>query len=223
MASRDILEPIQRQVVGEFGDDHLSKEAGSRDAAAYRTSGSLGGDYTVAAVRAGVLRQNVDVHFKVGRDELQDACLILADACLGFSAVRADFLGLGQVVLDANLRQLIVVWLTWLAFPCWCAAIPDGGLGRQGSAWGRIKLKEMSLARRLDQPFPPRTKNVAAEKLDLPTQVIDDLLVFLDSLLVEFGGLIECGAMVVERGLKFGDLLSEVAQQVLALVRISGP
>jgi hypothetical protein len=52
------------------------------------------------------------VHFKVGRDELQDACLIMADARLEFSAVRADFLGLGQVVLDANLRQLIVVRLT---------------------------------------------------------------------------------------------------------------
>src|SRR4029077_18364242 len=103
----------------------------------------------------------------------------MADTCLGFTALRADFLGLGQVVLDANLRQLIVVRLTWRAFPCWCAAIAGSGLRRQRSAWGRIKLKEVSLARGLDQPFPPRAKNVAAEKLDLPTQVIDDLLAFL--------------------------------------------
>ncbi len=216
MASRDILEPIQRQVVGEFGDDHLSKKAGSRDAAAYRTRGSLGGDHTVAAVRAGILRQNVDVHFKVGRDELQDACLIMADTCLGFTAVRADFLGLGQVVLDANLRQLIVVRLTWLAFPCWCAAIAGGGLGRQDRAWVRIKLKEVSLARRLDQPFPPWTKDVAAEQLDLPTQVIDDLLVFLGGLIMNLRGL-------VERSLEVLDMLSEPVQQVVTLTWIGRP
>ena len=54
----------------------------------------------------------MNVHFEVGRDELKDACLILADACLGFSAVRADLFGLGHVMLDADLRQLIVVRLT---------------------------------------------------------------------------------------------------------------
>jgi hypothetical protein len=144
----------------------------------------------------------VNVHFKVGRDELQDACLIMADACLGFTAARADFLGLGQVVLDANLRQLIVVRLTWLTFPCWCAAIPGEGLGRQGSAWGRIKLKEVSLARRLDQPFPPWTKDVPTEQLDLSTQIIDDLLVFLSGLVMNLSGL-------VERGLEVFNVLSE--------------
>jgi hypothetical protein len=55
MASRDILEPIERQVVGEFGDDHLSKKAGSRDTAAYRTRGSLRGDHAITTVRAGIL------------------------------------------------------------------------------------------------------------------------------------------------------------------------
>ena len=42
----------------------------------------------------------------------------------------------------------------------------------------------------LDQPFPPSTKDVAAEQLDLPTQVIDDLLVFLGGLIMNLRGLV---------------------------------
>ena len=52
------------------------------------------------------------------------------------------------------------------------------------------------------QPFPPRAKNVAAEQLDLPTQVIDDLLVFLGGLIMNLRGL-------VERGLEVLDMLFE--------------
>ena len=82
--------------------------------------------------------------------------------------------------------------------------------------WARIKLKEVSLARSLDQPFPPWTKDVAAEKLDLPTQVIDDLLVFLGGLIMNLRGL-------VERGLEVLDMLSEPVQQVVTLTWISRP
>src|SRR5689334_23319384 len=104
---------------GELGDDHLGKQAGSRDAAAYRTRWGLGGDHTVTAVRAGVLGQNVDMKFKMGRDKLQHACLILADACLELSAMRAQLLSLGDIVLDAHLRQSIVIWLARSAWLCW--------------------------------------------------------------------------------------------------------
>ena len=109
MASRDILESIQRQMFGELRDDHLSKQARSSNTAAYGTWRRLGGDHTVAAMGARILGQDVDVEFKAGWDELQHACLIFADACLGLSAVRANLLGLGDIVLDANLRQPIVV------------------------------------------------------------------------------------------------------------------
>jgi hypothetical protein len=108
-ASRDILEAIERQVFGKLGDDQLSKYAGSGETAAPRTRRRVRGRHTVAAMRAGVLGQNVDVKLKPRRDELQQPCLILANASLGFSAVRADLVGLGHVVLDANLRQAIVI------------------------------------------------------------------------------------------------------------------
>ena len=76
----------------------------------------------------------------------------------------------------------------------------------------------MSLARSLDQPFPPWAKDVAAEKLDLPAQVIDDLLVFLGGLIVELRGL-------VERGLEVLDMLRvrDPVQQVVTLAWIGRP
>jgi hypothetical protein len=46
----------------------------------------------------------VDLKLKVGENEIQHACLILADACLGLSAMRADLFGLRDVVLDMDLR-----------------------------------------------------------------------------------------------------------------------
>jgi hypothetical protein len=58
------------------------------------------------------------------------------------------------------------------------------------------------LARRLDQPFPPRAKNVTAEKLDLATQIIDDLLVFLGGLIMNLRG-------IFERRLEVLNVLSE--------------
>ena len=98
-------------MLSELGDDHLSKHARSSNTAAQRTRRTLGGHHTIAAVRAGVLGQDVDLKFKAGRDEIQHACLVLADACLGLSAVRADLVGLGDVVLDSDLRQSIVIRL----------------------------------------------------------------------------------------------------------------
>ncbi len=79
---------------------------------------------------------------------------------------------------------------------------PWRGAPPAGRRWGRIKLKEVSLARSLDQPFPPRAKDVPAEKLDLSTQIIDDLLVFLGGLIMNLRGL-------VERGLEVLDMLFE--------------
>jgi hypothetical protein len=96
---------------GEFGDDHLGQQASPCDASAYRTRRGLGGDHTVPAVRAGILGQDVDMKLEVGRDKLQHTCLILTDACLGLSAMRAKLLGFGYIMLGAHLRQSIVIWL----------------------------------------------------------------------------------------------------------------
>jgi hypothetical protein len=72
------------------------------------------------------------------------------------------------------------------------------------------------LSEGLDQAFSPRAKDVAAEQLDLATQLINGLFVFLGSLIVKLRGLIECGLEVL-------DLLSEPVQQVVTFTRISRP
>jgi hypothetical protein len=74
----------------------------------------------------------------------------------------------------------------------------------------------VSLARSLDQPFMPWTKDVATEKLDLSTQIIDELLVFLGGLNMNLRGL-------VERGVEVLILLFEPVQQVVTLTRIIRP
>ena len=47
----------------------------------------------------------------MGGDEFQHTCLIFADAYLGLSAVRADLVCLGYVVIDANLREPVIIRL----------------------------------------------------------------------------------------------------------------
>jgi hypothetical protein len=74
----------------------------------------------------------------------------------------------------------------------------------------------VSLARSLDQPFMPWTKDVATEKLDLSTQIIDELLVFLGGLIMNLRGL-------VERSVEVLNLLFEPVQQVVTLTRIIRP
>jgi hypothetical protein len=53
----------------------------------------------------------VNLQFKAGWDEVQHAAFILADACLGLSTVRADLIGLRDVVLDSDLRQPVEIRL----------------------------------------------------------------------------------------------------------------
>jgi hypothetical protein len=81
----------------------------------------------------------------------------------------------------------------------------------------------VSLAGGIGLPFPPRAEDVAAVEVDLVTQFVDRLLLFVDSLLVKLGGFMERGAVVIECSLKIRDLLSALAQQIVAFAGISGP
>ena len=72
------------------------------------------------------------------------------------------------------------------------------------------------MSRSFDRPFTPRAEDVAAVEIQLAAQLFDELLMLLDGLGVKLCGLIESGLEVFE-------LLSETAQQVVTLVRISRP
>ena len=126
-------------------------------------------------------------------------------------------------MLDAHLRQAIVIRLARSAWLGWCLGITGRRRGRHDGKVDLFDLEEMPLAGGIHQPFPPRAEDIAAVEIELVTQFVDRLLLFLDSLVVELRGLIECGAVVVEGGLEILDLLSELAQQVVAFARIGGP
>jgi hypothetical protein len=127
-------------------------------------------------------------------------------------------------MLDVHLRQSIVIGLARSAWLCRWPGITGRRLGRQGETLiSFVELEEMPLSGGFHQPFPPWTEDVAAVQFDLPTQLIDRLLVFLDGLIVQLRGLIERGVEVLGSGLEVLDLLGEPAQQVVTYARISGP
>jgi hypothetical protein len=94
--------------------------------------------------------------------------------------------------------------------------IGGGRLGGEGDAGARVELEQVPLSGGLHHAFASRTKDVAAENLDLPVQFIDGLLVFVDGLIVELRSFIE-------GGLEIFDLLDEPVQQVVTCARISRP
>ena len=171
------------------------------------------------------------------RDELEHAGLILADARLVFAATRANLLGLGHIVLDTHLGQAIVIRLARAAELCRRHGLTNWFGKRSGNHVGLAELEQMPLSRVLHQPLPPRTEDIAAVKLDLVPQFLDLLLEFLDGLIMKLRRLIKGGALILKSGalvcksgllvcegcLEIRNLVSELAQQVVACVGISGP
>jgi hypothetical protein len=100
---------------------------------------------------------------------------------------------------------------------CRCPRFAGWRLGRQGETLtGFVELEQVPLSGGFHQPFPPWTEDIAAVEFDLPTQLFDSLLVFLDGLIVEFRRLIE-------RGLEILDLVGKPLQQVVTFASISRP
>ena len=92
----------------------------------------------------------------------------------------------------------------------------------------------MSLPGGFHQSLTTWAEDVKTIEIQLPAQLFEELLMLLDSLVVELCGFIErsleifdllitelCG--LIERGLKVPNLLSESAQQLVTLLRISRP
>ena len=94
-------------MIGEFADDHEGDQPGPGHAAGRRFGRDRRAGDAVAALRAGVLGQDVDADLQPGRDELELARLILADADLGGPAAGAGLLRLGEVVLDADVGEVL--------------------------------------------------------------------------------------------------------------------
>ena len=92
VSRQDIFESIKREMVGELADDHERDQTGSGDPARYRLGRYRRAGHAVAAFRAGVLGQDMDLDLHPRRDELELARLVLADAGFRLSAARTRLL-----------------------------------------------------------------------------------------------------------------------------------
>ena len=119
--------------------------------------------------------------------------------------MRAHLVGLGHVVIDADLRQLIVIGLTRSAGTCRSGGNRSWRFERHRAAFIYVEIEQMCLSRSFHQPFPPRAEDIAAVELQLLAQLFDGSFVFLSGSVVELGSLIE-------RGLKVLDLLGKSGQ-----------
>ena len=109
----------------------------------------------------------MNFHFHPRRDQFKLARLVLTDACFLHSAARTDFLTFGQIVLDVDVRKVVNscpsrgcclsgLLRHWFVFNRWhyrlCLVNELGD------------LKEMTLARGIDEAFTPPPKDVAAHQ-----------------------------------------------------------
>src|SRR5882757_5723863 len=109
VAREEVFLTVKRQMVAELGDDDLSDQPRSGDAASYRSLGRCRTRHAVFAVSASVLGSYVDMHFQLRRHILQNAALVLADAVFRPAAARALLVRFAQVMLVPIVRQLVEV------------------------------------------------------------------------------------------------------------------
>ena len=107
VSRQDIFESVEREVVGELADHHEGDQARAGDPSRYRLGRHRRAGHAVAALRAGVLGQDVDIHFELRRGELELTGEVFADAMFRAAAAGAGLLGLGQVVLDAVVGEMV--------------------------------------------------------------------------------------------------------------------
>ena len=133
MTREEVFLPVQRQVVAELGDDNLSDQPRSGDAASNRPRRQRRARHAIFAVPAGVLGPHVDVHFELRGDVLQDPALVLADAVLGPTAAGALFVSFAQVMLMPKVWQFVEVEFSATATSR-CSGRGSSGVGSTSGA-----------------------------------------------------------------------------------------
>lgn len=103
----------------------------------------------------------MDLKFEPGGEEFEDSRFVLADLGLGLAATIAGFLGLGDVVLEANLGEFIEFELTRDAF----GTRPGGsfGLGLDFNFGFRF---EVSISKRNCCPCPSTIRSRRGPKMN---------------------------------------------------------
>ena len=83
VSRQDIFESIEREMIGELADDHEGDQPGPGDPSRDRLGRDRRAGHAVATFGAGVLGQDMDLHFHLRRDEFEFAEIVLADAMFG--------------------------------------------------------------------------------------------------------------------------------------------
>ena len=203
MADQDIFESVEREVVGELADQHEGDQPRAGDPSRYRLGGHRRAGHAVAALRAGVLGQDVDRHFELRRDEFELAGEVLADALFRAAAAGAGLLGLGQVVLDADVGEMVERGSP----PGACRlgrlrrrrGVGLGGRARFEFDSGVVEIEQMTLVRVVEEAFAAGAEDIAAKQ----GQRLGQLGVFFLQLAV-------VGRGRVEHALEFGDAAPSV-------------
>ena len=203
----EVFLTVQRQVVAELGDDDLSDEPWSGDAASNRPHRRRRARHAIFAVPAGVLGSHVDVHFELRRDVLQNPALVLADAVLGPTAAGALLVRLAQVMLVPKVRQLVEVEFSATATSrgCWARQFWRW-LKRRSRCAGGFEIEQMTLALSLDDLL-------GSPAVDPPLQGAQ----FLQRGLMRGLQLFVRGGCLVQHATQFGRSLESRQQELVAL------
>ena len=114
MTRENVFQAIQRKMIAELADDHLRDQTGSSDAAwDWPWCNGSRGD-AVLAPTASVLGSHVDMSFQLGRLKFQLPSDVFTDAVHRATTARAHLFFVGQVVLMANLPQLVPINFAFL-------------------------------------------------------------------------------------------------------------
>ena len=187
-------------MVGELAVHHEGDQAGAGDP----TRNGLGWDrragHAVATLGAGVLGQDVNLHLQPRRDEIEFAGLVFADACFGAAAAGAGLLGFGQIVLDADVGEMIEPGSPRGACclrPLRRRVVGHGGRGRLGLGDDLGDVEEMTLARVVGEAFTALAEDVAAKQ----GQGLGQLGVFFLQLVIFRRGLFEHAFELIDAAL----------------------
>ena len=150
MSCQDIFESIEREMVSELADDHEGDQAGPGNPSWDGFGWDRWAGHAVATLGAGIFGQDMNLHFQLPRDEIEFAGEVLADFLLGPPAAGAGLLVLGQIMLDADVREMVQTGsprraggLGWLGR----RLVGRGRHGRLGFGEDLGDVEEMTLAR----------------------------------------------------------------------------
>ena len=169
VSDQDIFEPVEREVVGELADQHEGDQLPGRRFRPSREASETAGWPRRRGTSSKRTWAGSDVHFEFGRGELELTGEVFADALFSAAATRAGLLGLGQIVLDAVMGEMVERRSSLGA----CRLGPPPGVAVSGlcDGCGRfdlerrvVEVEQMTLTRIVVEAFATGTEDIEAKQ-----------------------------------------------------------